>query len=57
MAYNISLEATGDPAKNMQDERCSAICKRWSGHAGQEFVARLKTPAPQLEVVSRRHIL
>jgi hypothetical protein len=26
---NHSLEATWDPAKNMRDERCAAICNRW----------------------------
>jgi hypothetical protein len=48
---NVSQEATGDPAKNMQDERCGAISNRWSGSAVREFLARLRTPAAQLEAV------
>ena len=43
---NVSQEATGDPAKNMQDERCGAISNRWSGCAGQEFLAIARPPAP-----------
>jgi len=35
----------------MQDERCGAISNRWSGSAVREFLARLRTPAPQLEAV------
>jgi hypothetical protein len=51
---NVSLEATGDPAKNMQGELCGAICRRWGGWRWQEFVAERHPPATQLEVVIQR---
>jgi hypothetical protein len=52
-AHNVSLEPTGDPAKNVQGERCGAICKPLNGRARQEFSAGRVAPAPQFEVVSR----
>ena len=41
------------------DRECSAICNRSSGSTRLEFVARVSTPAPQLEVVSphERHLI
>ncbi len=44
--HRLSLEATGDPAQNMQGGRCGAICKRWSGSAGWEIPAEGVAPAP-----------
>jgi len=46
MAANVSQEATGDPAKNMQGGRCGAICRRWGGAWRQEFIASVRPPAP-----------
>jgi len=48
---NVSQEATGDPAKNMQGGRCGAICRRWYVIWRQEFLVGGVAPAPQLEVV------
>jgi hypothetical protein len=45
----VSQEATWDHSGAGQV--CGAICKRWGGAWQQEFAARVRPPAPQLEAV------
>jgi len=47
-SHRLSLEATEDPAKNMQGGRCGAIGNRESECAEWEFLADGEAPAPLL---------